>query len=173
MKNVLPPLLTAIITVAGALLGYSYEKGLERQVDIRKTQQEIYSCLINNIAERNRLLGLFEQSAEYTKADPRDQPQLEQRHQLTDPALAKNYNDRIAIISSLCLYGTDAAIDAYVKYAADNARRVGGDLGALVLGLRASVYGASVYGRTRLKASNPRDVKDTNLAIFNDPKFLQ
>src|SRR5271166_4957616 len=121
------PILAAIISAIAVLAGYAYQKSLERDAEIRKTRQEIYSHLISNITERNALLGLLEQSPEMLKAKPEERPQLENKLQLTDPELTKNERDRTEVVASLCLYGTDEAIDAYTTYAKANVEGKGGD----------------------------------------------
>jgi hypothetical protein len=165
-KNLLP-VLAAIISAIALLLGYAYQKRLERDAEIRKTRQEIYSRLISNITERNTILGrLLEQSPEYAKARPEERPQVERElwatGRLTDAKLSKNEGDRTEVIASLCLYGTDEAIDAYAKYAKANVEGKGGDLGGLIVDLR-----QSIYKETHIAAD------EANLTIWNDPKYLK
>jgi len=155
LKNLLP-LSAAIISALALLAGYGYQKSLERDAEIRKTRQEIYSRLISNITQRNTMLGRLLLRPEYMKARPEERPQLE----LKDAALAKNEGERTEIVASLCLYGTDEAVDAYTKYARANAEGKGGDLGELILSLRRSIY------RTHINAN------EADLAIWNDPKYL-
>jgi len=155
LKNLLP-LLAAIISAIALLGGYAYQKNLERDAEIRKTRQEIYSRLISNITQRNTMLGRLLLSPEYMKAKPEERRQLE----LKDAELAKNEGDRTEIVASLCLYGTDEAVDAYTEYARANAEGQGGDLGELILSLRQSIY------KTHIKAN------EADLAIWNDPKYL-
>jgi hypothetical protein len=54
MKNIaaLMPLLTAIISAMALLSGYMYQKHKDKQAEIRKTRQEIYSRLITNVTSR-------------------------------------------------------------------------------------------------------------------------
>jgi len=164
-QNLLP-ILAAIISAIALLVGYAYQKQLERDAEIRKTRQDIYSRLISNITDRNTILGrLLEQSPEYAKAKLEERPQVESKLSaaglLTDPALSKNEGERTEVIASLCLYGTDGAIDAYAKYARANAEGKGGDLGELIVDLR-----HSIYNETQVKADK------ADLAIWNDPKYL-
>ena len=73
-QNLLP-ILAAIISAIALLGGYAYQKQLERDAEIRKTRQDIYSRLISNITDRNTILGrLLEQSPEYAKAKPEERP---------------------------------------------------------------------------------------------------
>jgi len=155
--NKLLPLLAAIISAIALLVGYGVQKSLERDAEIRTTRQEIYSRLISNITERNTMLGRLLLSPEYIRAKPEERPQLE----LKDAELAKNEGVRTEIVASLCLYGTDEAVDAYIKYARANAEGKGGDLGELILSLR-----QSIYKDTDIKANG------ADLAIWNDPKYL-
>jgi len=156
------PILAAIISAIAVLAGYGYQKRLERDAEVRKTRQDIYSRLISNITERNTMLGRLEQSPELTNAKPEERPQLEQQLQLKDAELVKNEGDRTEVVAKLCLYGTDEAIHAYAKYAKANAGPTGGDLGELVLALRQSISKS-----TDIKAS------EADLAIWNDPKYLR
>ena len=91
--NKLLPLLAAIISAIALLVGYGVQKSLERDAEIRKTRQEIYSRLISNITERNTMLGRLLLSPEYIKAKPEERPQLE----LKDAELAKNEGVRTEI----------------------------------------------------------------------------
>jgi hypothetical protein len=160
LRNWLPTL-TALFSALLVLVGYSYQQNLARNEDVRKQRQEIYSRLIHNISERNILLGRYEQTPEYVKASPAERSQLEMQYSLKDVDLTKNEGERTETISQLCLYGTDAAIDAYVKYAKANAGGTGGDLGQLILELRQSI------SPTHLEAT------EADLAIWNDPKYLR
>jgi hypothetical protein len=155
------PVVTALISALALLGGYVLQKSAERDAETRKTRQEIYSRLISNITERNTLLGRYEETSEFLNAKPGERQQLESQFQFKDPALTENEGKRTEIIASLCLYGTDEAIDAYVKYARANAERRGGDLGELVFQLRQSIT------RTHIKPG------DANLAIWQDPKYLE
>jgi hypothetical protein len=155
------PILAALISAIALLAGYAYQKNLEQAEEIRKTRQQIYSHLISNITERNALLGRLEQSPELLKANSEERSQLETQLQLKDSELSKNEATRTEVIASLCLYGTDDAIDAYAKYAKANVERKGGDLGELILALRRSIYETSHI-----------TADEANLTIWNDPKYL-
>ena len=158
MKTVenLLPLLAAVISAIALLGGYAYQKRMEREAEIRKTRQEIYSRLISNITERNTMLGRLLLVPEYIKAKPEERTQIEMKN----AGLAENEGDRTEVVASLCLYGTDEAVDAYTKYARANAEGKGGDLGELILSLRQSIY------KTHINAN------EADLAIWNDPKYL-
>ena len=106
------------------------------------------------------MLGRLEQSPEYMRAKPEERSQVEQQLQLKDAELSNNEGDRTEVVASLCLYGTDEAIDAYTRYAKANMEGKGGDLGELILALRRSIY------KTHIKAD------EADLAIWNDPKYL-
>jgi hypothetical protein len=162
LKNWLP-VFVAVISAIGVLVGYGFQKNLEWNVEIRTTRQEIYSRLIANITERNMLLGRLEQSPELLKADARQRPQLEMQMQLKNVELARNEGRRTEVIASLCLYGTDEAIDAYAKYAEAELNNTGegGNLGELITVLRRSIYKTS-----RISAD------EANLSIWRNPKYL-
>jgi hypothetical protein len=80
---------------------------------------------------------------------------------LKDAELSRNEGERTEVVASLCLYGTDEAIDAYVKYAKANAEGKGGDLGQLIRDVRQSIYPTHM------------ETDEANLAIWNDPKYLR
>jgi hypothetical protein len=162
------PLLTAVISAIAVLVGYTIQKHNEMDAEIRETRQQIYSRLISNITERNTILGrLLERQPEYVKARPEEQYQVEQElsaaGRLRSAELSKNEGTRTEIVASLCLYGTDEAIDAYAKYAEANTRPhgQGGDLGELIVDLRRSISKTSVKPRK------------ADLAIWNDRKYLE
>ena len=73
------------------------------------------------------------------------------------------------MVASLCLYGTDEAIDAYEKYTKDNLdKKKGGDIGELILDLRKSLdQKERSYQDTHITAD------EAKLAIWNDPKYLK
>ena len=160
VRNLLP-VLTAAISAAALLGGYWYQKTLERDEETRKTRQEIYSRLIRNITQRNTILGRLEQSPQYLAAKPEERSQVEWQLMLKDNEASRNWGERTEVVASLCLYGTDEAIDAYARYARANIEGQDADLGELVLALR-----QSIYKTTHVK------VNEADVAIWNDPKYL-
>jgi len=162
-RNFLPnlfPVLAATISALALLGGYWYQKKAERDGEIQRNRQEIYSRLIGNITERNMLLGRLEQSPEYIRAKPEERSQVESQISLKDDELTRNEGDRTEVVASLVLFGTDEAIAAYAKYAKANVEGKGGDLGQLILDLRQSI------SKTHIKTC------EADLAIWNDPKCL-
>jgi hypothetical protein len=156
------PLATAIISAAALLGGYTYQKNKEKEAEIRKTRQEIYSRLITNITKRAEFLDRIEMLPEWKKARSYEEQYLVA---IKDPELSKNISDQKEIAAFLCLYGTDDAIKAYVNYleegfALTSARHPaaeGPELGTLILALR-----KSIYEETSITSG------ESNLAIWND-----
>jgi hypothetical protein len=154
------PLATAIISAAALLGGYIYQKDKEKQADIRKTRQEIYSRLITNITQRIHFLDRIQQLPEVQEAKGYEEQYLVA---IKDPELSQNVSDQKEIAALLCLYGTDDAIKAYVNYLAEgfteymHPRAKTADLGTLILALR-----KSIYEETRITSG------ESNLAIWND-----
>lgn len=167
MKDVIP-VLAALISALALLTGYAYQKTLEREAQIREIRQGIYSRLISNITRRNAITGrLLNASPEYVQAKTaeercRVEEELSATAWLGNRELTKNAGERTEIIASLCLYGTDEAIDAYVQYSHASAEQKRWNLGELIKQLR-----HSIYDKTHL------DPNDANLAIWNDPKYLK
>ncbi|SEM20721.1 hypothetical protein SAMN04489760_106156 [Syntrophus gentianae] len=64
----LVPLVAAIISAAALLFGYMYQKNMERQAEIRKVRQEIYSRLATNITQRIGFLDRIQASPEWKNA---------------------------------------------------------------------------------------------------------
>lgn len=160
--NNLLTVLTAAIGASALLGGYWYQKKAERDAAIQKTRQEIYARLIGNITQRNTMLGRFEQSPQYKAAKPEEQDQLESQFQLRDAELTKNEGERTEIVASLCVFGTDDAVEAYAEYAKANAERIGGDFPKLVLGLRQSIFKTTHV-----------TVPEAGVAIWQDPRYLK
>ncbi|MDE3088933.1 MAG: hypothetical protein KGJ80_06070, partial [Chloroflexota bacterium] len=109
----LVPLLTAIISATALLSGYMYQKRKEKDAEIRKTRQEIYSRLVTNSTKRIELLDRVQMSPEWQKAR-----NYQEQYQITikDADLPKNLSDQKEIAAFLCLYGTDDAIKAYASF---------------------------------------------------------
>jgi len=158
-KN-LVTLVTAIISATALLVGYSYQKSLEKETEIRKTRQEIYSRLLTSITKRNEILGRVIMTSKYRTAKNSD----EQNQVIVNNAeLSKNWNDRTEIVAFLCLYGTDDAIEAYSDWTKEDLdRSKGGNLGQLVVALRKAIYPKTL--------STP---DQANLVIWQDDRYLK
>lgn len=158
------PLLTAMISATALLGGYMYQKHKEKEAEIRKTRQEIYSRLGTNLIKRIELLAHIQMSPEWQQAK-----NYQEQYQVVikDAELSKNLSDQKEIATFLCLYGTDEAINAYANFLKEgwdpekhSAKTP--DVGKLVLGLR-----KSIYSQTDVTAG------DANLVIFNDREHLE
>jgi hypothetical protein len=161
MLQELTPLLTAIISATALLISYVYLKQKEQGAETRKTRQDVYSRLISNITKRNELLGHLQLSPEWKKTqNHHEQDQLV----LNDLELSRNEGNRTEVVALLCLYGTDDAVEAYARWARENinADEQGGNLGALVLALRKSIYPGTLT-----------TADQANLAIWFDSKYLK
>ena len=155
----LVPLLTAIISATALLFGYTYQKNTEREAEIRKMRQEIYSRLATNITQRIGLLDRVQMSPEWKQAR---NYQEQYNVIIKDAASSKNLSDQKEIAALLCMYGTDDAIKAYANWLREGwdpntKTATSDDLGKLILGLRKSIY----------PETNATEV-DANLAIWND-----
>ena len=159
----LVPLLVAIISATALLFGYVYQKHKEKEAEIRKTRQEIYSRLVTNITKRIELLDRIQKSTEWQKASNYTE---QYEVAIKDAEMAKSLTDQKEIAAFLCLYGTDDAIKAYTNYLKEgwDSKTQSGktpDLGKLILGLR-----KSIYPETQTTAD------DAKLAIYNDIREL-
>ena len=160
MKEKLIPLLIAIIGAVAALVGYSYQKELERKAEVIKTRQNIYSRLIVNSTKRVDILNrLSERKAWKDATNIYDQYKLF----MHDPEARANRVEMQEIATLLAVYGTDEGINAYADYLKEGWEQAIGksskeaDLGKLILALRQSVY-PNTYVRSSV----------INLIIWND-----
>lgn len=157
------PLITAIISAITILTGYMYQKHEEREAEIRKTRQEIYSHLIINFTDRIELLNQIQQSSDWQNAkNYQEQYQIAMQR----PELSKNIKEQRKIATFLSLYGTDDAIQAYANFLKegwDNNSQCAqnADWGKLIQGLRKSIYPNSDISSD-----------DINLVIWNDIQHL-
>jgi hypothetical protein len=141
------PLLVAIISAAVALFGYFYNKQMEREFEVRQTQQEIYTRLIINVAAKN---NYFEE----IRRDPRipdrvTTANVEEFQSLIReeyPELQELINEAQEIMALLSVYGTDEAISAVARFYRSgvaamqpNSSTVP-DMGELILDLRRSLF---------------------------------
>ncbi len=155
------PLIVAIISATALLGGYMYQRQKEKEAEIRKTRQDIYSRLATNITQRIGVLDRLEKSPAWNKART-----YEEQYEVLvkDPEALKNLSDQKEIAALLCMYGTDDAIKAYTNWLREgwdpNTNEAkSADLGKLILALR-----KSIYPETRATAV------DANMAIWNDAK---
>ena len=157
------PLIVAVISAAALLFGYMYEKDKEKEAEIRKTRQDIYSRLATNITQRIHLLDRIYKTPEWRNAK-NEQEQYDVSIQ--DTALSKNLSDMKEIAALLCIYGPDDAIKAYANWLIagyDPTRKAdtSSDLGKLILALRKSIY-----------PETSTTVDEANVAIWNDARHL-
>jgi len=156
------PVIAAVISATALLGGYMYQKNQEREAEIRKMRQEIYSDLINNITGRDAIIKRLQMSSASQK--PLDIYQLYNAF-ISDAEGAKNSTDQKKIGAFLTLYGTDDAIRAYASYLEEGMEEhgsKGADLGKLIVGLRKSVY-----------QETKTTTDDANLIIFNNREYLK
>jgi len=158
-------LLTAIISAIALLSGYIYQKYKEREAEIRKKRQEIYSRFIVNLTERQEL---FEQAMRGTDWPNREDSEYSQKLTkliIGHSELNKNFSDGREIMTFLSLYGSDEAIEACLEfrragweYSAGESSK-GADIGKLIRRLR-----RSVYPKTRVTS------EDLNLVMWKGVK---
>ena len=140
-------LLVAIISVAGTVYGYFYEKRKEREFSLASTRREIYQRLVKNLYERVALMKSLYQDPEAASMQTVEQLYglIANKH----PDLWKNFTDALEINAMLCIYGTDPAVKMAALVQRQGAELMQGiskarpDFPALVLTLRKSVYGKS------------------------------
>lgn len=112
------PLVAAVLSAAVILFGYVYEKDKEREFQIRRTQQEIYTRLITNLIIKQDHLDRLK------KTEPR-MPHHVTRENIGEvqKLIANSYPELQALIyesreimALLSVYGTDKAIEASVRF---------------------------------------------------------
>ncbi len=160
----LVPLIVAIISAITLLAGYTYQKHKEKEAEIRKTRQEIYSRLVTCITKRFALFDRLEQSPAWKKARNYSE---QYNIMIRDPETSQNLAEQKEIATLLCLYGPDDAIKAYVDWLkgawdASTKSSTSGNLGKLIIDLR-----KSIYPETNATAD------DANLAIWNNAEHLE
>ncbi len=119
------PLLTAAISAIALLAGYSFQKRKERQFELLKTRQDIYSRLIKNLTLRRQLSTVASADADWPKELRKED--LDSINKLIDeryPDLRRNLIEGHELFSLLCIYGSDAAVKATAQFA-DRHRLVG------------------------------------------------
>jgi hypothetical protein len=141
------PLIVAVISATTLLFGYIYQKHKERQFEINRTRQEIYTRLVRNLSEK---LELFERLQD----DP-DMPEKATAENVEEvmkliakkyPELDKNFNEGREIMSLMALYATDDAIQACAQFYRESyasmqpGSEVRPDKNELILRLRKSIF---------------------------------
>jgi hypothetical protein len=119
------PLFIALITASVFLFGYIYEGYKQRSFEIFRTQQEIYTALIQNFMKQERIIA--DMSA---KPDPRDRSTPGQAH----PELEKLWAEERGLLARLSVYGSDECIKAYLKHRKDSNSR------ELIFALRQNLF---------------------------------
>jgi hypothetical protein len=158
----LVPLIAAIISALALLGGYMYQKNQEREEDINRKRQDIYSRLIDNLISRNEIYGRILNSPAGKKAQ-NDWQKLGHMFD-ADAEGVKNKGDMKTIGALLILYGTDDAIRAYKTYLEklNSGQGTIDDVGTLITDLRKTLY-------PKTKAT----VLDANKVIWDDPKYFK
>lgn len=141
------PVIVAVISAAAILLGYAYQKRKQREFEIHKTRQEIYTRLIKNLTTK---LDLFER----VRKDP-EMPErvtfdnLDGAMQIIEhryPELDQAFKESREIMALMALYATDDALKASVEfyrqsYASLNGdSNLGADKGQFIQAMRRSLF---------------------------------
>lgn len=105
------PLFIALITASVFMFGYIYEGYKQRSFEIFRTQQEIYTGLIQNFMKQEAIMADI--SAEPA---PDDKSALGQRR----PKLEKLWAEERGLLARLSVYGSDECIEAYLKHRKDS-----------------------------------------------------
>ncbi len=157
----LVPLAAAIISAAALIGCYMYQKHQEREAEINRMRQGVYSRLVTNITDRNEIWKRIPR----VSAGKRERNTKELQNLFASDAKgAKNEADMKEIGASLILYGTDDAIRAYASYLekANSGHGSNDDVGQLIVDLRKTIY-------PRTKAT----VNDANKVIWNEPQYFK
>lgn len=118
------PLFITLITASVFLFGYIYEGYKQRSFEIFRTQQEIYTALIQNFMKQEKMIA--DMSAEPDSGDRsfgQAQPELEQL-----------WAEERGLLARLSVYGSDECIKAYLKHRKDSDSR------ELIFALRQNLF---------------------------------
>ncbi len=145
--NGLTPIIIAIISVVGILVGYMLERRKQREFEINKIRKELYVRLIKNLIE---VLELFEKMKRKESL-----PEQITRGNVDDiyalivkkyPELSENFKQFREIMTLMSVYATDKAIKACVEFAQESISILEKDLGVqpnigkLILSLRRTLF---------------------------------
>ncbi len=141
------PLLVAVISAAVALFGYFYNKQMEREFDVRLTQQEIYTRLIINIAaKKNYFEEIRRDPRVVDRATTANVEGLQSLIREEHPELQALIDEAQEIMALLSVYGSDEAISAVTRFYRNGVASmqpnssVVPDMGELILDLRRSLF---------------------------------
>jgi hypothetical protein len=117
------PLFITLITASVFLFGYIYEGYKQRSFEIFRTQQEIYTALIQNVMKQEEILADL-------LAKPGPGSALGQGH----PNLEKLRAEERELLARLSVYGSDECIKVYLKHRSDSNSR------ELIFALRQNLF---------------------------------
>ena len=119
------PLLIALITASVFMFGYIYEGYKQRSFEIFRTQQEIYTGLIQNFMKQEAIV-----------ADISAEPALDDKSALGQGRLKleKLWAEERGLLARLSVYGSDECIEAYLKHRKDSNSR------ELIFALRQNLF---------------------------------
>ena len=107
------------------MFGYIYEGYKQRSFEIFRTQQEIYTALIQNFMKQEKMLAAM--SAE-------SNPEDSSARGLGHPELEKLGAEERELLARLSVYGSDECIKAYLKHRKDSNSR------ELIFALRQNLF---------------------------------
>ena len=138
---------TAILSALVILIGYVYEKRKERQFELDKTRQNIYTRLIINISEQIELFELMREDEDMPKKITKENLNevmaiIKERY----PKLNEKFNIGREIMSLMAIYADDAAVLACAEFYKKSlsSMQPGShdhpDISKLMEGLRKTIY---------------------------------
>ena len=150
------PLVVAVISAVVILFGYVYEKDKEREFQVRRTQQEIYTRLITNLTTKLKHIDRLELDPRMPKrVTSENVGEVQKLIANSYPELQASINEAREIMALLSVYGTDKAIEASARFYQKSLSSMqpgsaeAPDPGQLILELR-----RSLFKDTRVKAED-------------------
>ena len=119
------PLFVALITASVFMFCFIYEGYKQRSFEIFRTQQEIYTALIQNFMKQETILSDMS-----TNPSPDDSSATGQGY----PELQKLWAEEQGLLARLSVYGSDECIKVYLKHRKDSNSR------ELIFALRQNLF---------------------------------
>lgn len=111
------PLMTALISAVALLVGYGIQRYREREFELNKTRQDIYSRLIKNLSTRRKLLQHIEADPEWPKDTD---AHMDRANELIDdkyPEYREVVTEGHELFTLVCIYCSDDAVKATAELA--------------------------------------------------------
>ena len=141
------PLFAAIVSALVVLFGYVYERDKEREFEINRTRQEIYTRLVTNLMHKRDQVEKYHLNKKMpAEVSIENLPAVLELVATEYPELDSLFNEAREIMALLAIYGTDEAIEAVAEFYEKGVRSlqpgatVRPDVGILILELRRSLF---------------------------------